>query len=184
MVSKNRLAWVPCGEGKTKANWIFGQFRGSGILFLQCGVFLDRGALPWQKPALLLFQWNEKRHVSDSGFWIRRRQWRGRRQGVRGQRVPRGSEMRRVRICAEKLGSGNRVQRVCIQDLTKVRITRRRFADKKSTPRMGFETAAKMNVQRKVLMPKFSVFRTEPHDGIDLPSAPESGGPEEGSVEV
>jgi hypothetical protein len=49
---------------------------------------------------------------------------------------------------------------------------------------MGFETAAKMNVQRKVLIPKFSVFRTEPHDKIDLPSAPESGGPEEGSVEV
>jgi hypothetical protein len=62
--------------------------------------------------------------------------------------------------------------------------TRRRFADKKSTPRIGFETAAKMKVQRKVRIPKFNVFRTEPHDGIDLPSAPESGGPEEGSVEV
>jgi hypothetical protein len=49
---------------------------------------------------------------------------------------------------------------------------------------MGLATAAKMYVQRKVLMPKFSVFRTETHDGIDFPSAPESGGPEEGSVEV
>ncbi len=70
-----------------------------------------------------------------------------------------------------KSGSENRFQRVCIQDLAKVRI------DKEAV-------AAKMNVQRKVLMPKFSVFWTEPHDGIDLPSAPESGGPEEGSVEV
>ncbi len=54
--------------------------------------------------------------------------------------------------------------------------TRRRFAERKSTPKIGFETAAKMNVQR--------VFLTEPHDGMGFPSAPERGGPVEGSFEV
>jgi hypothetical protein len=41
-----------------------------------------------------------------------------------------------------------------------------------------------MNVQRKVRIPKFKVFQTEPEDGIAFPSTPESGGPEEGSFEV
>jgi hypothetical protein len=106
MVSKNRQVWAPCGEGKTMASLIFGQFRpfqGFGILFLQCGVFPDRGGALWQKLAFLLFQSNEKRHASDSGFRIRRRQLRERRRAVRGQRVPRGREMRRVRIFLEKI---------------------------------------------------------------------------------
>ncbi len=62
--------------------------------------------------------------------------------------------------------------------------TRRRLADRKSTPRIGLETAARMKVQRKVRTPKFNVFLTEPQDEIDFPSAPERGGPVEGCCEV
>ncbi len=62
--------------------------------------------------------------------------------------------------------------------------TRRRLADRKSTPRIGFETAARMNVQRKVRSPKFKTFLTDPHDGIAFPSALDSGGPEEGFCDV
>jgi hypothetical protein len=51
-------------------------------------------------------------------------------------------------------------------------------------PRIGFETAARMNVQRKVRSPKFKTFLTDPHDGIAFSSAPDSGGPEDGFCEV
>ncbi len=139
MVSKNRPVLAPCGEVKTKVNWIFGQFRpfrGFGILFQQCGVFPDQGASPWQKPAFLLFQLNEKGHVLDSGFWIHRRQWGGRRWEVHGRRVPRGREMRQVRTCAEK----TRIRKsgpVC-PDLPKVRINKEAVRGQKIDTENGF----------------------------------------------
>ncbi len=106
MVSKNRQVWAPCGGGKTMGSLIFGQFRpfrGFGILFLQCEAFPDRVGALLQKPAFLLFQLNEKRHASDSGFRIRRRQLPEMKRAVRGRRVPRGRGMRRVRIFLGKI---------------------------------------------------------------------------------
>ena len=127
MVSKNHQVLAPCGGEKTMASLIFGQFRpfrGFGILFLQCEAFPDRVGGLWQKPVFPLFQSNEKRHASDSGFRIRRRQLPEMKRAVRGQRVPRGRGMRRVRIFWGKSGSGNRFQCVCIQNLAKVRINK------------------------------------------------------------
>ncbi len=54
---------------------------------------------------------------------------------------------------------------------------------RKSTPRIGLETAAKMKVQRKARAPKFNVLLMDPNDEIDFPSAPERGGPVEGFCE-
>ena len=88
------------------ASLIFGQFRpfrGFGILFPQCEAFPDRVGGLWQKPVFPLFQSNEKRHASDSGFWIRRRQLPEMMRAVRGLRVPRGRGKRRVRIFLGKI---------------------------------------------------------------------------------
>ena len=161
------------------ASLIFGQFRpfrGFGILFLQCEAFPDRVGALWQKLAFLLFQSNEKRHASEIAG---NEASSSRTAGATWQRDAASPDFFGENPDPE-IGSSVLASRTW----PKCGSTRRRFADKKSTPRIGFETAAKMNVQRKVRMPKFNVFRTEPHDGIDLPSAPESGGPEEGSDEV
>ena len=56
--------------------------------------------------------------------------------------------------------------------------TRRRCAARKSTPKIGFETAAKMKVQRKVRKPKLRVRVTVPQEAIVFPSALVSGKPE------
>ncbi len=58
--------------------------------------------------------------------------------------------------------------------------TKRWLAGKKSTPSIGLETAARMNVQRNMPTLKFSVSLTDPHDGIGLRFALDNGGPEEG----
>jgi hypothetical protein len=58
------------------------------------------------------------------------------------------------------------------------------LAEKKSTPKIGFATAARMNVHKKVRMPNVKDFLTLPQDGMDFPSAPASGIPEEGEREV
>jgi hypothetical protein len=61
--------------------------------------------------------------------------------------------------------------------------TRRRWAARKSIPRMGFDTAARINVQRNVRKPKLNFFVTVPQEAIERPSAPVSGIPEEGAVD-
>jgi hypothetical protein len=61
--------------------------------------------------------------------------------------------------------------------------TRRRCAARKSTPKIGFVTAAKMNVQRKVRKPKLRVRVTVPQEAMAFPLAPVSGNPEEGDDE-
>ena len=43
---------------------------------------------------------------------------------------------------------------------------------RKSTPRIGRETAARMNEQRNVCKPKESLRVTAPHEAIGFPSAP------------
>ncbi len=58
------------------------------------------------------------------------------------------------------------------------------WAARKSTPRMGLETAAKMKEQRKTDEPKQRRFVTEPQDGIGLPSAPARAGPEGGAEDL
>ncbi len=55
---------------------------------------------------------------------------------------------------------------------------------RKSTPKMGFETAARMNEQMKVRRPKDNVFLTVPQEGMEWPSAPVSGGPEGAAEEM
>ena len=67
-----------------------------------------------------------------------------------------------------------------IQNLTEVRIDKEAVLARKSTLRIGLETAARMKVQRKARAPKFKVFLMDPHDEMDFPSAPERGGPVEG----
>jgi len=61
--------------------------------------------------------------------------------------------------------------------------TMRRWAGKKSIPRIGLERAARMKVQRKVRRPKDNVFLTVPQEAMDLPSAPVRGVPEEGAAD-
>ncbi len=56
--------------------------------------------------------------------------------------------------------------------------TKSLFVDKKSTPRIGLETAARMNVR------EVSDFATLPQEEMYLPSAPASGSPEEGVAET
>jgi hypothetical protein len=63
-------------------------------------------------------------------------------------------------------------------------LTKSLLADKKSTPRIGFEIAARMKVLRKVLTLKVKDFLTLPQEQMGLPSAPESGMPEEGVQEL
>jgi hypothetical protein len=50
--------------------------------------------------------------------------------------------------------------------------------ERKSVPRIGFETAAGINVQRNVRIPKERVRVTLPQGGIIFPSALAGGGPE------
>ncbi len=107
MVSRSRPAWVPCGEGRTMANWTFGRFRlfpGSGILFPRSGVFPDRGVLPLRRPVFRLSQWSETRHVSDSGFWIRHQQWLEKKREVHELPASRDKVMLQVQICAVRSG--------------------------------------------------------------------------------
>jgi hypothetical protein len=56
--------------------------------------------------------------------------------------------------------------------------TSRGFAARKSTPKIGLETAARMKEQMKVRRPKDNVFFIDPQEGMERPSAPVSGGPE------
>jgi len=62
--------------------------------------------------------------------------------------------------------------------------TNKRFAAKKSTPSIGFETAAKMKEQRKEAGPKTNLFEIFPQEAMLLPSAPTRGGPEEDSEDL
>jgi hypothetical protein len=59
----------------------------------------------------------------------------------------------------------------------------RRCAARKSIPKIGFDTAAKMKVHRKVRKPKERLFETVPQEAMARPSAPVSGIPEEGAEE-
>ncbi|MFN9907093.1 MAG: hypothetical protein ACK56F_13405, partial [bacterium] len=61
--------------------------------------------------------------------------------------------------------------------------TRRRWAARKSVPRIGLETAARIKVQRKVRMPKHKLRVTVPHEAMGFPSAPVSGWPDDGDGE-
>jgi hypothetical protein len=102
MVSKSPLALVPYGAGRTRENWTFGRFRlfpGSGILFPRFRVFPDRGVLPLRRPVFRWSLWSETRHASDSGFRIRRQQWREMRRGKRKLPASRDRVMPRVWIC-------------------------------------------------------------------------------------
>ncbi len=56
--------------------------------------------------------------------------------------------------------------------------TSRRFAARKSTPKIGLETAARMKEQMKVRRPKDNIFLIDPQEGMERPSVPVSGGPE------
>jgi hypothetical protein len=49
--------------------------------------------------------------------------------------------------------------------------TRRRCAARKSVPKIGLETAARMNVHRKVQMPKHKLHVTIPYEAMGFPSA-------------
>ena len=60
--------------------------------------------------------------------------------------------------------------------------TRSLFEARKSIPKMGLETAARMKLHRNVRRPKVRVFLTVPQEGMDFPSAPVSEVPEEGAV--
>ncbi len=61
--------------------------------------------------------------------------------------------------------------------------TRRRCAARKSVPRIGLETAARINVHRKVRMSKHKLRVTVPHEVMGFPSAPVSGWPDDGDGE-
>ncbi len=56
--------------------------------------------------------------------------------------------------------------------------TSRRWAARKSTPRIDFETAARMKETTKVWRPKLSFLVTFPLEEIGFPSAPDKSGPE------
>ena len=56
--------------------------------------------------------------------------------------------------------------------------TSRRCAERKSIPRIGLETAARMKDTMKVWRPKLSFLVTFPQAEIGLPSAPVKRGPE------
>ncbi len=51
------------------------------------------------------------------------------------------------------------------------------FKERKSVPRVGFDTAARMNVHRNVRIPKERERVTLPQDRMVLPSAPARMGP-------
>ncbi len=110
MVSKSNRAWVPCGEGRTRANWTFRRFRlfpGSGILFPQSGVFPDRGVLLLRRPVFRLSQLTEKRHALGLGFRIRHQQWLEKKREVLELPASRDKVMLQVRIC----GARNRIRK-------------------------------------------------------------------------
>ncbi len=105
MVSKIRPAWVPCGEGRTRANWTFGRFRlfpCSETLFPQSGVFPDRGVLLLQRQVFRLSRLSEKRHVSGLGFRIRHQQCPEKKREVLELPASRDKVMLQVRICAAR----------------------------------------------------------------------------------
>jgi hypothetical protein len=56
--------------------------------------------------------------------------------------------------------------------------TNRRCEERKSIPKIGLETAAKMKDTMKVWRPKLSFLVTLPQAEIGLPSAPVKRGPE------
>jgi hypothetical protein len=77
-------------------------------------------------------------------------------------------------------GQSESASNTCLEDGS----TKSLLAAKKSIPRMGLETAARMKLHRNVRRPKVRVFLTVPQEGMDFPSAPMSGVPEEGAREV
>jgi hypothetical protein len=62
--------------------------------------------------------------------------------------------------------------------------TNRRCEDRKSIPRIGLETAARINETMKVWRPKVSFLVTLPHAEMGLPSAPDKSGPEVAAVDL
>jgi hypothetical protein len=56
--------------------------------------------------------------------------------------------------------------------------TNRRWEDRKSIPKIGLDTAARMNETMNVWRPKVSFLVTFPHAEMGLPSAPDKSGPE------
>jgi len=57
------------------------------------------------------------------------------------------------------------------------------WAAKKSMPKMGLDTAAKMKEHKKEFKPKANLFVTRPQEAMVLPSAPTSGGPDGAAAE-
>jgi hypothetical protein len=62
--------------------------------------------------------------------------------------------------------------------------TNRRWEERKSIPRIGFDTAARINETMKVWRPKVSFLVTLPHAEIGLPSAPDKSGPEVAAADL
>jgi hypothetical protein len=77
-------------------------------------------------------------------------------------------------------GQSESASKTCLEEGS----TKSLLAARKSIPKMGLETAARMKLHRNVRRPKVSVFLTVPQEGMDFPSAPMRGVPEEGALEV
>jgi hypothetical protein len=68
------------------------------------------------------------------------------------------------------------------KEMMRMRISGK-FAERKLTPRIGFEIAARIKEHRNVRRLKRSVLETFPQEGIERESAPVRGIPKEGAVE-
>jgi hypothetical protein len=77
-------------------------------------------------------------------------------------------------------GQSESASKTCLEEGS----TKSLFEAKKSIPKMGLETAARMKLHRNMRRPKVRVFFTVPQEGMDFPSAPMSGVPEDGAREV
>jgi len=62
--------------------------------------------------------------------------------------------------------------------------TRSLCAAKKSTPRIGLVTAARIKVHKNEAAPKTNLFDTFPQEAMPLPSAPTRAGPDDASPDL